>query len=98
MHAGAARVLRPRALAGAQVWRASESVFVVRAPAVPPGKPHAFGIRCEGADVADAVAAAVKRALDAQRDTVGIPSELSLLALRGCLGLERYGSYRVPKP
>lgn len=64
-----------------QVWRASESVFLVRAPAAPPGKPRAYGMRSGGPDAADALAAAVERALQAQRDTVGRQPKLSCLQL-----------------
>lgn len=75
------RLLRSPPSLDVQAWRASESVFLVRAPATPPGKPRAYGVRCGGPGAADALAAAVESALEAQRDTVGLQSKLSCLQL-----------------
>ena len=55
-----------------QVWRATDSLFFARVPAGASGCPLIFGLRCKASETAGALAAAVERALEWQRDMVGL--------------------------
>jgi len=54
-----------------QVWRASDTLFLVRAPAAGGGRARTYGVRCRAPGAAGAVADAVHSALERQRDAVG---------------------------
>ncbi len=54
-----------------QVWRASETLFFVRAPAAGGGRARTYGVRCRAPGAAGAMADAVHRALERQREAVG---------------------------
>ena len=73
-----------------QVWRATDSLFFARVPAGASGCHLIFGLRCKASETAGALAAAVARALEWQRDTVGLrhtslAAQYSNFTLKQCM-------------
>ncbi|KAK9819074.1 hypothetical protein WJX81_000974 [Elliptochloris bilobata] len=51
------------------VFRATDSLFLLKVPATASGHQGTYGLRCSGSDTAGALAAAVERGLEQRRDT-----------------------------